>query len=121
MIALYAAAVFWTLGYDTIYAHQDVEDDALVGVKSTARLFGESTPYWVAGFYGANALLVALAIWLSGASPWVVLPFTVYTAHLFNQVRKLDVEDGAHCLALFKANRTSGLLLVATLALGALI
>ena len=121
MIALYAAAVFWTLGYDTIYAHQDVEDDALVGVKSTARLFGESTQYWVAGFYGANALLVALAIWFTAAAPWVVLPFTLYTAHLFNQVRKLDIEDGPRCLALFKANRTSGLLLVATLALGALV
>jgi 4-hydroxybenzoate polyprenyltransferase len=121
MIALYAAAVFWTLGYDTIYAHQDVEDDALVGVKSTARLFGDASQYWVAGFYGVNAILAGLAIWLAGATPWIVLPFTVYTAHLFNQVRKLDIADGARCLALFKANRTSGLLLVAALAVGALV
>ena len=120
-LALYAGAVFWTLGYDTIYAHQDSEDDALVGVKSTARLFGESSQYWVAGFYGANAVLVALAIWLANASPWIVLPFTLYTAHLFNQVRRLDIEDGARCLELFKANRTSGLLLVATLLTGALV
>ncbi len=120
-IVLYVACVLWTLGYDTIYAHQDSEDDALVGVKSTARLFGESSQYWVAGFYGANAILVALAIWLSQASPWIVIPYTLYTAHLFNQVRRLDIEDGARCLALFKSNRTSGLLLVATLLTGALI
>ncbi|WP_291844887.1 4-hydroxybenzoate octaprenyltransferase [Maricaulis sp.] len=119
MLALYLACVFWTLGYDTIYAHQDSEDDALVGVKSTARLFGESSQYWVAGFYGANAVLVALAIWLSRAEPWIVIPFTLYTAHLFNQVRRLDIEDGARCLDLFKSNRTSGLLLVATLLVGA--
>ncbi len=118
-LALYAAGVFWTLGYDTIYAHQDTEDDALVGVKSTARLFGENSQYWVAGFYGVNAILVALAIWLSGATPFVVIPFTLYTAHLFNQVRKLDITDGAQCLALFKANRTSGLLLVLTFIVGA--
>jgi 4-hydroxybenzoate polyprenyltransferase len=121
MVVLYIACVFWTLGYDTIYAHQDSEDDALVGVKSTARLFGESSQYWVAGFYGANAILVALAIWLSRAEPWIVIPFTLYTAHLFNQVRRLDIEDGPRCLALFKANRTSGLLLVATLLTGAII
>lgn len=120
-LALYAAAVFWTLGYDTIYAHQDAEDDALVGVKSTARLFGENSQYWVGGFYGANAILVALAIWLSLASPFVVIPFTLYTAHLFNQVRKLDITDGPQCLALFKANRTSGLLLVLTFLVGALV
>ncbi|MCR9266415.1 MAG: 4-hydroxybenzoate octaprenyltransferase [Alphaproteobacteria bacterium] len=118
-LALYAGAVFWTLGYDTIYAHQDAEDDALVGVKSTARLFGENSQYWVAGFYGVNAILVALAIWFSQATPFVVLPFTLYTAHLFNQVRKLDITDGAQCLALFKSNRTSGLLLVLTFIVGA--
>lgn len=121
MIVLYIACVLWTLGYDTIYAQQDSEDDALVGVKSTARLFGESSQYWVAGFYGANAILIALAIWMSQATPWIVIPFTLYTAHLFNQVRRLDIEDGARCLALFKSNRISGLLLVATLFTGALI
>lgn len=118
-LALYAGAVFWTLGYDTIYAHQDAEDDALVGVKSTARLFGENSQYWVAGFYGVNAVLVALAIWFSQATPFVVIPFTLYTAHLFNQVRKLDITDGAQCLALFKSNRSSGLLLVLTFIVGA--
>ena len=121
VLALYAAAVCWTLGYDTIYAHQDGEDDALVGVKSTARLFGESSQIWVAGFYGLNAVLVGVAIWLSAATPWVVIPYALYTAHLFNQVRKLDIENGAQCLAIFKSNRITGLLLVATLGLAALL
>ncbi|SDM22201.1 4-hydroxybenzoate octaprenyltransferase [Maricaulis salignorans] len=121
VLVLYAAAVCWTLGYDTIYAHQDVEDDALVGVKSTARLFGDNSQLWVAGFYGVNAVLVGLAIWLSAATPWVVIPYTLYTAHLFNQVRLLDIENGDQCLAIFKSNRTAGLLLVATFALAALL
>ena len=121
VLALYAAAVCWTLGYDTIYAQQDVEDDALVGVKSTARLFGENSQLWVAGFYGLNAVLVGLAIWLSAATPWVVIPYSLYTAHLFNQVRLLDIENGDQCLAIFKSNRTAGLLLVTTLALAALL
>tara|TARA_R110000868_G_scaffold76499_4_gene219919 strand:+ start:6262 stop:7218 length:957 start_codon:yes stop_codon:yes gene_type:complete len=121
LMVFYAAAVCWTLGYDTIYAHQDSEDDALVGVKSTARLFGELSQYWVAGFYAANALLVAVAIWLSFATPWVVIPYALYTAHLFNQVRELDIADGNGCLALFRSNRTAGLLLVAALALAAIL
>ncbi|WP_417477761.1 4-hydroxybenzoate octaprenyltransferase [Maricaulis sp.] len=121
VVVLYAAAVCWTLGYDTIYAHQDVEDDALVGVKSTARLFGDNSQLWVAGFYGLNAVLVGLAIWLSSATPFVVIPYTLYTAHLFNQVRLLDTGNGDQCLAIFKSNRTAGLLLVATFALAALL
>lgn len=121
MLIVYAAAVCWTLGYDTIYAHQDGEDDALVGVKSTARLFGDSSQIWVAGFYGLNAILIGVALWLSEATPWVVIPYALYTAHLFNQVRKLDIENGDRCLALFKSNRTTGLLLAATLALAALL
>lgn len=121
VLALYAASVCWTLGYDTIYAHQDGEDDALVGVKSTARLFGDSSQIWVAGFYGLNAVLVGVAIWFSAATPWVVIPYALYTAHLFNQVRKLDIENGEACLAIFKSNRTTGLLLVATLGLAALL
>ncbi len=121
MLIVYAAAVCWTLGYDTIYAHQDGEDDALVGVKSTARLFGDSSQIWVAGFYGLNAILIGVALWLSEATPWVVIPYALYTAHLFNQVRKLDIENGEQCLAIFKSNRTTGLLLAATLALAALL
>ena len=121
MIALYAAAVFWTLGYDTIYAHQDSEDDAMVGVLSTARLFGEHSQWWIAGFYGISATLAALSLLLSPASPLVVLPFTLYSLHLFDQVRRLDIADGEACLALFKSNRLTGLLLVATLTFAAVL
>lgn len=119
LVALYAASVFWTLGYDTIYAHQDAEDDALVGIRSTARLFGRHSPYWIAGFYALTALFVGLASWLVAASPWFVFGYALYTIHLFNQVRRMDTDKGAVCLAVFKSNRTSGLILVAALALAA--
>jgi len=121
MIALYLAGLMWTLGYDTIYAHQDTEDDALVGVLSTARLFGDHSQYWVAGFYAANAILVGIAVTLKLASPWFVALYALYCLHLFNQVRQLDIRDGAKCLALFKSNRTSGLLLVLALLLSSFI
>lgn len=121
MIALYAAAVFWTLGYDTIYAHQDVDDDAMIGVRSTARLFGEHSQWWIAGFYGLSASLAGAAIVLQQASPWIVIGFALYAAHLFDQIRRLDITDGAACLALFKSNRTTGLLLCATLLIGAIV
>jgi 4-hydroxybenzoate polyprenyltransferase len=121
MIALYLGAVFWTLGYDTIYAHQDSEDDALVGVRSTARLFGDKTQYWVAGFYGLTAVLTAAAITFLAATPWIVVGFAVWAAHLFNQVRRIDIRDGALCLAVFKSNRTTGLLLVVTLLIAAVL
>ena len=65
-VALYIAAIAWTIGYDTIYAHQDKEDDALIGVRSTARLFGERTAQWLVGLYGVTVVLIALAFWLAG-------------------------------------------------------
>ena len=119
--ALYLAAVFWTLGYDTIYAHQDSEDDALVGVKSTARLFGEHSRTWIAGFYLLHAILVGAALVLVEATPWVTAPYALYTAHLFNQIRDMDPNNGATCLGVFKSNRIAGLLLAAGLVLTALL
>ncbi len=121
MLALYASCVFWTLGYDTIYAHQDAEDDALVGVRSTARLFGSASPYWVAGFYALSATLAGTAMVLQYAHPFAVPVFALYAAHLFNQVRIMDVEDGSRCLAVFKSNRTTGLLLVGTFVMAAIL
>ena len=121
MIALYLAAVLWTLGYDTIYAHQDSEDDALVGVKSTARLFGEHSRTWIAGFYLLHAILVGAALVLVEATPWVTAPYALYTAHLFNQIRDMDPNNGAACLSVFKSNRIAGLLLAAGLVLTALL
>ena len=108
---LYASGVFWTLGYDTIYAVQDLEDDALAGVKSSARRLGAAAPQAVLAFY-----LVAIALALScgdiaGLGP--VFPFVaaVYGAHLIWQSRRLRLDDPAAALVLFKANRDAGLLL----------
>ena len=116
--ALYGAAILWDLGFDTIYAHQDREDDALVGVKSTARLFGERTAPFLAGCYGGRLLLLALAGWLAGLGggfyPALALPAVL----LGRQVVTLDIDDPALCLRLFKANREAGLAVAAALLLG---
>ena len=117
VLALYVSCIFWTLGYDTIYAHQDSEDDALVGVRSTARLFGQHSPIWVGAFYGLTAGLAGVALYLVNASPFAAIPFALYAAHLFNQIRLMDVEDGISCLKVFKSNRETGLLLCVTFAL----
>ncbi len=111
---LYAGCFFWTLGYDTIYALQDVEDDALIGVKSTARLFGIWSPLWVASFYAAAFVLIAASAFVSRhwLAVLVLLPAGV---HLFWQAWKLDVDDTALCLRLFRANRESGLLMALAL------
>ena len=116
--ALYGAAILWDLGFDTIYAHQDREDDALVGVKSTARLFGARTAPFLAGCYGGMLLLLALAGWLAGLGrgfyPALALPALL----LGRQVVALDIDDPALCLRLFKANREAGLAVAAALLLG---
>ncbi|HUZ63710.1 MAG TPA: 4-hydroxybenzoate octaprenyltransferase [Acetobacteraceae bacterium] len=118
--ALYAAAIMWILGYDTIYAHQDREDDALVGVKSTARLFaGRSRPF-LAACYAATIALIALAGLLAGLSAWFLLALAVPAALLGRQVLRLDIDDPALCLALFKANRDVGLAVAAALLIGRL-
>ncbi len=108
-LTLYAAAIFWILGYDTIYAHQDREDDALIGVKSTARLFGAQTGPFLAVCYGAAFLLILLTFWLSGAGlfGYLLLIFPGYL--LARQIWRLDINNPALCLALFKSNREAGL------------
>jgi 4-hydroxybenzoate polyprenyltransferase len=109
---LYAALIFWTLGYDTIYALQDREDDALIGVKSTARRFGSKVKPAVALIYLICSILAAAAGWL--AHGWigavVTLPFAL---HLAQQAYRLVPDDGRLALELFKANREAGLLLFA--------
>lgn len=108
---LYASGLFWTLGYDTIYACQDIEDDALVGVKSSARALGPRLlpGLWI--FYALSALLAAAAGVVAGASLVFAVLVAVYAAHLFSQLLRVDLTDGASCLSAFKSNRTSGLLL----------
>lgn len=113
MFLLYASGVFWTIGYDTIYACQDIEDDALVGVKSTARILQARLHLWLWGFYGLTAVLAALSGILAGAPVWFALAILPFAFHLFDQIRKVDPDDGAACLAVFKSNRTTGLLLAA--------
>jgi len=110
-ILLYASGVFWTLGYDTIYAVQDLEDDALAGVKSSARRLGAAAPQAVLAFYLAAMALAFSCGDIAGLGP--VFPFvtTVYAAHLIWQSRRLRVDDPAGALVLFKANRDAGLVL----------
>ncbi len=111
-LLLYGAGIAWTLGYDTIYAHQDKEDDALIGVKSTALKFGRATKPWLAGFYGLTLLLM-LAAGLTAGLGW---PFVVGVAgvalHFAWQVTALDIDDPASCLALFRSNRFVGWILL---------
>ena len=110
-VLLYASGFFWTLGYDTIYAVQDMEDDALVGVKSSARRLGGAAPLGVAIFYALSVLLAAGAAATARLGP-LVWPFLLaYALHFVWQARKLRVEDGALALRLFKSNRDAGLIL----------
>lgn len=110
---VYAAGIFWTLGYDTIYAHQDKDDDALVGVKSSARALGARTRPALAAFYGGVIGLFAVAGVLAGASPLYFIALAPATIHFAWQIERFRDEDGARCLALFKSNRATGLLLLA--------
>lgn len=112
---LYAGLFFWTLGYDTIYAHQDKDDDALIGVKSTARLFGDKTRQWILGFYAAAfTLILASGFAEHTGFVWVFLLFAA-GAHMMWQVRSLDIDDSAICLKLFRANRETGALIAAAM------
>jgi 4-hydroxybenzoate polyprenyltransferase len=114
---LYAGAICWVIGYDTIYAHQDREDDALIGVRSTARLFGLETSAALTIFYSGAVALIAMAIVLSGGGLFAFVGLAAFAAHLAWQVRTIDLDDSARCLMLFRSNRDAGLLLFAGLAL----
>ena len=109
-LVLYAAAIAWTIGYDTIYAHQDKEDDALIGVRSTARLFGEHTRRWLVGFYGLTVLLLAIAYLLAGVGILAFAGLAIAALLLAWQIVTLDIDDGEQCLALFKFNNVVGLI-----------
>ena len=115
---LYAAAIAWILGYDTIYAHQDREDDALVGIGSTALRFGERTRPFLACCYSATVALLALTGWVAGLGPWFYAGLLLPAALLARQVMTLDIHDPVHCLTLFKANREVGLAVALAVLLG---
>jgi 4-hydroxybenzoate polyprenyltransferase len=116
---LYAGAISWVIGYDTIYAHQDREDDALIGIKSTALLFGPRTKPMLAFFFALAVVLIGLAGWTAGAGVIFALGLLLFATHLGWQVGRLDIDDPALCLALFKSNRDAGLILFAALVLDA--
>jgi 4-hydroxybenzoate polyprenyltransferase len=118
---LYAGAICWVIGYDTIYAHQDREDDALIGIRSTARLFGERTKPILATFYALAVVLLGLAGWSAGGGVAFALALAVFAAHLAWQIARLDINDPVNCLAVFKSNRDAGLILFAGLVLDAVL
>jgi 4-hydroxybenzoate polyprenyltransferase len=117
-LTLYAAGLLWTLGYDTIYAHQDKVDDALIGVRSTARRLGAATIPWLWLFYGGALALIGLAGWLVAMAPGFYLMLALAGAHLAWQVRTLEPDDPQSCLARFRSNREFGLLVFLALLLG---
>jgi 4-hydroxybenzoate polyprenyltransferase len=117
---LYAGSISWVIGYDTIYAHQDAEDDALIGIKSTALLFGARTRPALAAFYGIAVVLIAIALAASGARWPAAIGLTAFAAHLVWQIVRLDISNPALCLRIFKSNRDAGLLLFAGLLIDAL-
>ena len=116
-VLLYVAGISWTLFYDTIYAHQDTEDDALIGVKSTARLFGQDTARYLKYFLVITVAVMGLAIIDAGLHRMSILALVVALCgpwamgwHMMWQLRGLDTEDNAKLLQLFRANRDTGLI-----------
>jgi 4-hydroxybenzoate polyprenyltransferase len=122
-VMLWLAGIAWTLFYDTIYAHQDKDDDALIGVKSTARLFGQNTRIWLIGFqaFALVALFAAIFPTLDDAAGWIgVAGVVAFGWHLRWQLARLDIDDPENCLRLFRSNRDAGLILALFLAGAAL-
>jgi 4-hydroxybenzoate polyprenyltransferase len=114
-LVLYAGSIAWVIGYDTIYAHQDAEDDALIGIKSTALLFGARTRPALMVFYGLAVALIGVALVLAGAGWMAWLGFAAFAVHLVSQIETLEIGDPKLCLRIFKSNRNAGLLLFAGL------
>ncbi len=125
-VLLYGAGIAWTLHYDTIYAHQDREDDALIGVKSTARLFGENTRVWLRTFFVLTLVLFGAAVVTAHTAENRLLALVVALGgvwamgwHMVWQMTRLDLDDPASCLKVFRSNRDAGLIPVPFLAIAA--
>lgn len=112
---LYAGCFFWTLGYDTIYAHQDKEDDALIGVKSTARLLADHSRPWIGGFYALALACIAISLIVATGKLSMSLLLIPAGFHFFWQTRALDIDDARRCLKTFRSNRETGLLIAAAI------
>jgi 4-hydroxybenzoate polyprenyltransferase len=114
-LLLYVGSIAWVIGYDTIYAHQDSEDDALIGIKSTALLFGARTAPALIAFYSLAVVLIGAALALADARWPAWLGLAAFAAHLAWQIARLRIDDPVLCLRVFKSNRDAGLLLFAGL------
>jgi 4-hydroxybenzoate polyprenyltransferase len=117
-VLLFIGCLFWTLGYDTIYAHQDKEDDALIGVRSTARLLAERTKPWLVLFYAVAWLSFLAAGLVAGMGIGFFVVLALVAGHLAWQILRLDIDDAANCLSTFKSNRDLGALMLAAILAG---
>jgi 4-hydroxybenzoate polyprenyltransferase len=117
-IMLYLGSILWVIGYDTIYAHQDKEDDAIVGVRSTARLFGENTKIWLTGLYGFALMFFAIAFAAAEAPMPALAGLVAAGAHMARQIYVLDIDNPAQCLRLFHSNKVVGWLIFLGLVAG---
>ncbi len=111
-IILYSGCVFWTIGYDTIYAHQDKEDDVMAGIKSTARLFGDYSKYWVSGSYALSMACFTMSSLMT--KHWEISSFILLlpALHMFWQIVKWDIHNQKSALTIFKSNQITGILLL---------
>jgi 4-hydroxybenzoate polyprenyltransferase len=117
-LLLYVAGVFWTLAYDTIYAHQDKEDDARIGVKSLALWLGDKSLFWIAGFFDAFFFLTLLAGWFAGVGTGFYVTLCAALLHALWQLMSWRIEDPASSLAKFRSNRDFGLIVLAAILAG---
>jgi 4-hydroxybenzoate polyprenyltransferase len=120
-LLLYAGGIAWTLAYDTIYAHQDKEDDALIGLKSTALRFGDATIWWLGLFFFLALALVDAAIWLAGGSLIAHLGIAGAAMHAAWQLARFEPANSTRCLELFRSNRIFGLIITSSLFLDSLL
>jgi 4-hydroxybenzoate polyprenyltransferase len=120
-LILYAGSIAWVIGYDTIYAHQDAEDDALIGIKSTALLFGPRTRPALMAFYTLAVVLIGVALMLAGVRWPAWIGLAAFATQLVWQIARLEISNPALCLRIFKSNRDAGLLLFAGLLVDAVL
>lgn len=120
-ILLYIGGIFWTLGYDTIYAHQDKQDDALIGVRSTALRLGAATGNWLVGFYALAIAFFAWAGWAEHLGWPFFLVLCAAGGQLWWQIRTLDIDDSANCLEIFRSNRVFGWILMLAIVAGKIV